>query len=135
MIRTTQVLVVLGSGASLAFGTWHFFVPSRWKWYSYLRPEATELAIAIRAMNVLFSLSLVLSGAVTLLLLQRTARDRFPLAVVLAASCVLWTTRLALQIATPQGSFKPLLQHALSFAFLAVAACFAASFLLVASGR
>jgi hypothetical protein len=63
-------LVTVGSIASIGFGVWHFFVPRIWDWNSYLDPSAAELAVAVRAINVFFSLSLVLFGLVNLLLIH-----------------------------------------------------------------
>jgi hypothetical protein len=57
-----KILVTIGSTASIGFGIWHFSVPKVWKWYSYIDPTATELIVAVRAINVFFSLSLVLFG-------------------------------------------------------------------------
>jgi hypothetical protein len=61
MNQFAKVLVTMGSTASIGFGIWHFFVPQAWNWYSYIDAEATELIVAVRAINVFFSLSLVIS--------------------------------------------------------------------------
>jgi hypothetical protein len=63
-----RILVIFGSGASIGFGVWHFFVPKTWKWYSYMDANATELVVAVQAINWFFSLSLVLFGIVNILL-------------------------------------------------------------------
>jgi len=57
-----KLLVIFGSVVSVGFGLWHLFVPELWKWYSYIDSNAKELIIAIRAINVFFSLSLILFG-------------------------------------------------------------------------
>ncbi len=62
-----KTLVMVGSVSSIGFGVWHFFVPTMWNWYSYIDANATELVVAIRAINVFFSLSLVLFGVVNVL--------------------------------------------------------------------
>ena len=62
-----KILVIVGSVSSIGFGMWHFFVPATWNWYSYIDINATELVVAIRAINVFFSLSLVLLGIVNIL--------------------------------------------------------------------
>lgn len=54
-----KTLVTVGSSASIGFGTWHFFVPTMWKWYAHIDTRATELVVAVRVTNVFFSLSLV----------------------------------------------------------------------------
>ena len=57
-----KICVMIGSGVSIGFGIWHFFVPQLWNWYAYIDSYATELSMAVRAINIFFSLSLVLFG-------------------------------------------------------------------------
>jgi hypothetical protein len=122
-----KVLVLIGSTVSVGFGVWHFFVPRWWDWYSYIDPSATELVLAVRAINAFFSLALVLFGAVNALLVWRKRPDRYSMGIVLAATCVLWATRVVLQLVYPQGSASPVLQHAMLGAFIAVFLCYATS--------
>ncbi len=124
-----------GSVVSVGFGVWHFFVPAWWAWYSYIDPSATELVIAVRAINAFFSLSLVLFGLVNVLLVWRKRSDRYSTGVVLAATCALWATRVAFQLAYPQGSANPHLRYGMLLTFAAVLACYAASLVIVASGE
>jgi hypothetical protein len=93
-----KVLVTIGSSASIGFGIWHFFVPRAWKWYSYIDANATELVAAVRAINVFFSLSLVLFGIVNLLFIYGGRANRYSIIVVLAATCILWVTRVVFQL-------------------------------------
>ena len=81
-----KVLVTIGSSASIGFGIWHFFVPKAWKWYSYIDINATELVVAVRAINVFFSLSLLLFGIINLLFIYGDKSNRYSLIVVLAAT-------------------------------------------------
>jgi hypothetical protein len=81
-----KVLVTIGSSASIGFGIWHFFVPKAWKWYSYIDINATELVVAVRAINVFFSLSLILFGIINLLFIYGDKSNRYSLIVVLAAT-------------------------------------------------
>jgi hypothetical protein len=83
----TRTLVTLGSVASIGFGVWHFLVPRIWNWYSYIDPSATELVLAVRAINVFFSLSLVLFGVMNLLMVYGQDVGRYPVLVVLGATC------------------------------------------------
>jgi hypothetical protein len=131
MERWLRIFTAFGSIVSIGFGTWHFFIPEIWNWYSYIDKTATELIIAIRAINVLFSLSLVLLGIANLLLVFKTLQDRFSLIVMLSLSTILWSTRFALQIIYPQGSQNAALQYSMLFIFLLVMACFAISLLIV----
>jgi hypothetical protein len=130
-----KVLVLVGSTVSIGFGVWHFFVPSWWKWYSYIDPSAPELVLAVRAINAFFSLSLVLFGVVDVLLVWGGRSNRYSIVVVLAATSVLWATRVAFQIVYPQGSANPVLQFGMLAAFIIVFLCYAASLVLVASGK
>jgi hypothetical protein len=81
-----KVLVTIGSSASIGFGIWHFFVPKAWKWYSYIDINATELVVAVRAINVFFSLSLLLFGIINLLFIYGDKSNSYSLIVVLAAT-------------------------------------------------
>ena len=124
-----KILTTFGSVMTIGFGIWHFTVPSKWKWYSYIAPTATELVAAVRAINVFFSLCLVLFGAANLIFLY-TIPHKSSLAVMLALTCILWGTRVALQLIYPQGSATPILQYGMLSAFIAVFLCYAASFVL-----
>lgn len=118
-----KILVTLGSGASVGFGVWHFFVPKAWKWYSYIDPAAAELVAAVRAVNFFFSLCLVLFGAMNILMIFSPKPDRYSILVVLSATCLLWLSRVILQFIFPQGSLSPVLQYGMLSAFIFVALC------------
>jgi len=120
-----KALVIVGSMASIGFGVWHFFVPEIWRWNAYIDADATELAVAVRAINVFFSLSLVLFGGINILLSHGDRSNRYSLIVVLAATCTLWLTRVALQVINPQGSIYPGLSYGLLAAFVAIFLCYA----------
>jgi hypothetical protein len=130
-----RILITLGSAASIGFGVWHFFVPMLWNWYAYIDDSATELVIAVRAINVLFSLSLVLFGAMNLLTAYGPATSRYAALVVLGPTCVLWSARVVLQIAYPQGSTSAVLQCGMLVAFALVLACYTVSLILVLLAR
>jgi hypothetical protein len=130
----TRILITIGSTASIGFGVWHFFVPRMWSWYSYIDASAAELVLAVRAINVFFSLSLVLFGVMNLLLAYGPRVDRYSMLVVLGATCVLWAARVVMQLAYPQGSMNPALQYGMLAAFVVVLGCYAAS-LALALGR
>ncbi len=130
-----RILVTIGSSASVGFGVWHFFVPTAWKWYSYIDVTATELVVAVRAINALFSLSLVLFGIVDVLLVYGDRSSRYSIVVVLAATCVLWMTRVAFQLVYPQGSMTPILQYGMLSAFIIVSLCYIVSLSIVVSRR
>ena len=126
-----KVLVTIGSSASIGFGIWHFFVPKAWKWYSYIDVNATELVVAVRAINAFFSLSLVLFGIVNLLLIYGNKSNRYSIIVVLAATCILWMTRSVFQVIYPQGSMSPVLQYGMLSAFIIVSLCYIVSLLIM----
>jgi hypothetical protein len=124
-----KILVMIGSSASIGFGVWHFFVPQAWKWYSYIDINATELVAAVRAINAFFSLSLVLFGIVNILLIYGDRSNRYSIIVMLAATCVLWLTRMTFQLIYPQGSLYPGLQYGMLSAFVIVTLCYLISLL------
>ncbi len=128
-----KILVMMGSTASIAFGIWHFFVPKVWKWYSYIDSGATELVLAVRAINVFFSLSLVLFGIVNILFICGEKSNRYSIIVMLAATSVLWLTRLIVQLVYPQGSMNPVLQYGMLSAFIMVTLCYLISLYVMAS--
>jgi hypothetical protein len=130
-VPLTRVLISIGSAASIAFGVWHFFVPRVWNWYSYIDASATELVLAVRAINVFFSLSLVLFGVMNLLLAYGQNANRYSVMVVLGATCVLWAARVAMQLAYPQGSMSPALQYGMLLSFVVVLGCYSVSLALV----
>jgi hypothetical protein len=131
----TRILVTVGSAVSIAFGIWHLFVPRIWNWYSYVDASATELIVAVRAINVFFSLSLVLFGLMNLLLAYGKNVDAYSFVVVLGATCVLWLVRVGMQIAYPQGSMTASLQYGMLAAFVVVMGCYAVSLALVVANR
>ena len=135
MYSLVKFLVTLGSSASICFGIWHFFVPKAWNWYAYIDARATELIIAVRAINVFFSLSLVLFGIVNMLFVLGGRANRYSIMVMLAATCVLWLTRVALQLVHPQGSINPILQYGMLSAFIAINLCYLISLWIMASQR
>jgi hypothetical protein len=134
-VLLTRTLVTFGGAASIGLGVWHFFVPRIWDWYSYIDPSATELVLAVRAINVFFSLSLVLFGSMNLLMAYGRTADRYSVLVVLGATCVLWATRVVMQLAYPQGSASAALQYGMLLLFVLVLACYSASLALVLVNR
>jgi len=130
-MQLTKTLITLGSAASIGIGIWHFFVPRIWHWYSYIDPSATELVLAVRAINVFFSLSLVLFGLMNLLIAYRQHADRYSMLVVLGATCALWAARVVMQLVHPQGAMHPALQFGLLLSFGLVLGCYSASLVIV----
>jgi hypothetical protein len=80
--------------------------------------------LAVRAVNLFFSLSLVLFGIMNMLLVFGPRAGRYPLLVVLGMTCVLWFVRVVMQVVYPQGSMSPVLQYGTLAAFVAVLACY-----------
>jgi hypothetical protein len=130
-----KTLVTVGSIASIGFGVWHFFVPMAWNWYSFIDARATELVVAIRAINVFFSLSLVLFGLLNLLFVLGGKANRYSIIIMLAATCILWLTRLVMQLVCPQGSINPLLQYGMLSAFIVVNLCYMISLWVMLSQK
>ena len=125
-----KFLVMIGSGASIGFGIWHFFVPRLWDWYAYIDSHATELVVAVRAINIFFSLTFVLFGVVNILLVYGGKSNRYSIIVMLATTNLLWLTRVFLQIIYPQGSLHPGLQYGMLAAFTLVSLCYLISLII-----
>jgi hypothetical protein len=130
-----KILVTISSSASIGFGIWHFFVPRAWNWYSYIDARATELIVAVRAINVFFPLSLVLFGLMNILFIYGGKANRYSIIVMLTATCILWLTRLVLQLVYPQGSLNPILQYGMLSAFIIINLCYMISLYITASQR
>ena len=135
MNQPVKTLVMIGSTASIGFGVWHFSVPQAWKWYSYIDSNATELVAAVRAINAFFSLSLVLFGVVNILLVYGDKSNRYSITVMLAATSILWLTRVAFQVIYPQGSLYPGLQYGMLLAFTVVSLCYIIPLIITVSSR
>ena len=118
-----KILVIIGSLSSIGFGIWHFFVPKLWNWYSFIDPKATELIVAVRAINVFFSLVLVMFGIINILFIYGDHANRFSILVMLTVTSILWLTRLSFQLIYPQGSLYPGLQYGMLAAFAIIALC------------
>ena len=122
-----KTLTIIGSLITIGFGVWHFFVPSIWKWYSYMDVKATELFLAVRATNIFFSLSLVLFGLLNIFLISSSHSSKQTIIAILLVDIVLWLTRVALQIASPQGTMNGYLQYGMLGSFLIVLILYAAA--------
>lgn len=83
--------------------------------------------LAVRAINVLFSLLLTLLGPITILLALRRPTERFALGLLLAASVGLWGSRVGLQVVYPQGTQIPGVAPAMLITFVAIFGAFVAA--------
>jgi hypothetical protein len=115
---------MIGSSASISFGIWRFFVPTAWKWYSYIDSTATELVAAVRAINAFYSLSQVLFGIVNILLIYGDKPNRYSIIVMLVATCILWLTRVTFQLIYPQGLLYSGLHYGMLSAFVIITLCY-----------
>jgi hypothetical protein len=128
-----KIFVMIGSSASIGFGIWHFFVPLLWNWYIYIDSYATELVAAVRAINIFFSLALVLFGIVNILFVYGGKSNQYSIIIMLAATSLLWLTRVFLQLFYPQGSLYPGLQYGMLAAFTMVSLCYVISLMITLS--
>lgn len=126
-----KILTTVGSVITICFGLWHFFVPSIWKWYSYIDTRATELVIAVRAINIVFSLSLVLFGIINILFINGSKSNRYSIIVMLLMTIILWLTRTILQLIFPQGSVNPVIQYGMLATFIIVTILYLVSLYLI----
>lgn len=116
--------IIIGSFISIGFGIWHFFIPGKWNWYSCIDPLATELILAVRVINILFSLLLVLLGIANVVVVFRATQDRFTYLVLISISVIVWAARVILQIFYPQGSQNQPLQYCMMTIFFFVLLCY-----------
>lgn len=95
---------IAGGIITLGFGIWHFFIPSLFGWYDYLRDKPEELTRAISATNFFLSFSLSLIGGTSVVLPTIFPEAETFNIVWLWANTALWTARSVYQMANPQGT-------------------------------
>lgn len=95
---TAKVLCTIGSVITIGFGVWHFFVPKIYNWYNYIDKSASELIIAVKAINVFFSLCLVLIGMVNIIFTYFIKDNLQGFFVMMIMSAILWLGRVVMQI-------------------------------------
>jgi hypothetical protein len=132
---TQKIFTTIASLISIGFGFWHFFVPNMWNWHSYIDSSATELVLAVDAINFFFSLLLVLIGMMNILLLWNDRTTDFTLVVVLSVSVILWIARSILQVVRPQGTMNQTVQYGMLVVFIVVASMYLASVVLIVSKK
>lgn len=125
-----KVLTILGSVIMMGFGVWHFFVPTLWKWYSFIDPLATELVLAVRATNFFFSLSLVLIGALNIALISNPQTSKNAVIALLVVNIILWSARVALQTVSPQGTINTYLHYGMTSGFWLVLILFISALIM-----
>jgi hypothetical protein len=125
-----RLLVIAGGTVSVGFGIWHFFVPATYGWWAAIVDETGELVRAVRAINIFFSLSLAIFGLQSILFTLHEWANLFVMRVQLAAMTALWTARVALQIAYPQGALIGIAPIMLG-SFVIVLLCFLVPLVLV----
>jgi hypothetical protein len=125
-----KVLTILGSIIMMGFGVWHFFVPTIWKWYSYMEPNATELILAVRATNFFFSLSLVLIGVLNVVLIPNPHTSKNAVIALLLVNIILWSARVVLQAISPQGTLNAYVQYGMTGGFWLVLILFVSSLIM-----
>jgi len=126
-----QVLISISSVISILFGIWHFFVPRIWNWYSYIDAAATELIVAVRAINVFFSAALVIFGMMNIAIVWLERDSKISLVVVISSSCTMWLLRILMQVIYPQGSMNMLLQFGMLGAFILTFALYVVGLMII----
>lgn len=129
-----KILTYTGSIVSIGFGMWHFFVPTIWKWYSYIDVKAPELVLAIKATNIFFSFSLVLIGLMNIVLVSSRHSSKHTIMTILAVNIILWLTRVVLQIVAPQGTINFYIQYGMLSTFVLVLILYVMALALYAKG-
>jgi hypothetical protein len=112
------VLLTIGSTITIAFEVWHLFVPLIWKWYSYFPKDAKELIVAVRAINLFFSISLIMFGLIMMVFINRKPIGIFYVKCIGIALSIIWGTRIISQLIWPQGSISPILQYGMLGTFI-----------------
>ncbi len=103
-----KIVILVGSIITLGFAVWHFLVPWKYKWFSYMPNISKDLENSIKATNFLFALSLLLLGSLSLIVTSWLWENTLIVRIVLVMMSILWTARVIYQIIKPQGK---MLQH------------------------
>jgi len=135
IVHLEKFLTSLGSVATIGFGIWHFYVPRIWHWYTYIDEKATELLVAVRAVNAFFSLSLILFGVLNLLMVYGNKSNRYSILVTLGVTSFLWFFRVIFQLVFPQGTMSRVLQYGMLLTFILIFLCFAVSLVIILFNR
>ena len=127
----STILLTIGSTITIGFGIWHLFVPAIWNWYSYFPREAQELIVAVRAINLFFSVSLIVFGVLMVVFVYRKPTITFYVRSIAVSLAVLWGIRTLAQVIWPQGSINPALQYGMLGVFIMTFVLFASSLFLI----
>jgi hypothetical protein len=127
----STILLTIGSAITIGFGTWHLFVPVIWNWYSYFPAEARELKVAVRAINLFFSVSLIAFGVLMVVFVFRKPAVTFYIRCIAVTLTLLWGIRVFAQVVWPQGSINPVVQYGMLGVFIITFVLFAASTFLI----
>ncbi len=103
-----KIVILVGSMITLGFAVWHFLVPWKYKWFSYMPNISKDLENSIKATNFFFALSLLLLGSLSLIVTSWLWENTLIIKIVLVMMSILWTARVVYQIIKPQGK---MLQH------------------------
>jgi hypothetical protein len=98
-----KIVILIGSIITIGFAVWHFIVPWRYRWFSYIPNIPKELENAIKATNFFFALSLLLLGSLTLIVTSMLWEEITIIKIILIMMSILWTARVIYQIIKPQG--------------------------------
>lgn len=116
-----KILLVVGGIITLCFGVWHFFVPTKYNWFSYTPSLPSELKRAIEASNFFLSTMLVILGIETIYFV---ISDAYEIKIMMILMSLLWIARTVYQIIKPQGSLVSGLSVILTVIFFLTALCF-----------
>ncbi len=103
-----KIVILVGSIITLGFAVWHFLVPWKYKWFSYMPNISKDLENSIKATNFFFALSLLLLGSLSLIVTSWLWENTLIVKIVLVMMSIFWTARVVYQIIKPQGK---MLQH------------------------
>jgi len=103
-----KIVILVGSMITLGFAVWHFLVPWKYKWFSYMPNISKDLENSIKATNFFYALSLLLLGSLSLIVTSWLWENTLIVRIVLVMMSILWTARVVYQIIKPQGK---MIQH------------------------
>jgi hypothetical protein len=101
MERFTQALLLAAGAMSAAMATYHFFLPTQFRWDRAAEQAPPILRWALFALNTFFSTLLLLIDGLVLAVAWGRRHRRAPEWWMVAAGAIFWAVNLGYQLACP----------------------------------
>ena len=96
-----KIVFFLGLSLSALVGTWHFFVPTMYQWYSYIPNEYETLIVGIDWTNFFFSLFLTGHSILLIILHKQIFNKNKEMLIMYGFMVFVWFCRVAITFINP----------------------------------